>query len=95
MWSLEHIHAQNAQELTEKKQWKSWLELYLGTLRSLAETDENKAYITEIGEALDNLDSDRFGDRFRDLSARIEAHLSPSGRSGEAWPCCPATTIPP
>ncbi len=84
VWSLEHIHAQNAQELTRKDQWKSWLELYLGTLRSLAEADENKAYIAEIGEALGNLDSERFGDHFRDLSARIEAHLSPSGRSGEA-----------
>ena len=84
VWSLEHIHAQNAQELTRKDQWKSWLELYLGTLRSLAETDENKAYIAEIGDALGNLDSERFGDHFRDLSARIEAHLSPSRRSGEA-----------
>ena len=27
-WSLEHIHAQNAQPLTTAKEWKRWLELH-------------------------------------------------------------------
>ncbi|MGB4335781.1 MAG: DUF262 domain-containing protein [Chromatiaceae bacterium] len=83
-WSLEHIHAQNAQELTRKDQWESWLKLYRGTLKSLPATEECQGYIAEIEDALGKLDSERFGDHFRGLSARIEAHLSPSDRAGEA-----------
>ena len=82
-WSLEHIHAQNSQELTSKAQWESWLKLYKGTLELLPATEEHQGYIAEIDDALGDLDSQRFGDRFKELSARIEAHLSPSGRAGE------------
>jgi len=84
VWSLEHIHAQNAQELTRKDQWESWLKLNKATLESLPDTEERREFIAELEDALGKLDSARFGDCFRELSARIEAHLSPSGRAGAA-----------
>lgn len=34
-WSLEHIHAQNAQALTTEAEWSEWLDRHLGVLVSL------------------------------------------------------------
>jgi len=34
-WSLEHIHAQNAQALTTEVEWSEWLDRHLGVLVSL------------------------------------------------------------
>ena len=40
-WSLEHIHAQNAESLNTVEQWKSWLEFHRAALESLTGVDEH------------------------------------------------------
>jgi len=39
-WSLEHIHAQNAEPLNTVEQWRAWLEFHRGALASLPSLDE-------------------------------------------------------
>jgi hypothetical protein len=53
-WSLEHIHAQNAEELNKVEQWISWLEYQRDALKDLPGVDEAKrAHLLErIDETL-------------------------------------------
>ena len=39
-WSLEHIHAQNAESLTKAEQWKEWLRLHRDALADLPAVDQ-------------------------------------------------------
>jgi hypothetical protein len=41
VWSLEHIHAQNAETLNTLEQWRSWLEFHQRALASLPDVDED------------------------------------------------------
>ena len=39
-WSLEHIHAQNAEPLNTVEQWRAWLEFHRNALAALPDLDE-------------------------------------------------------
>ena len=69
-WSLEHIHAQNAENLTDKKQWKSWLEEHKKALSALP--DHHDLLLKKIENSLAVIDSaNNFGDTFRNLASQI------------------------
>jgi hypothetical protein len=72
-WSLEHIHAQNSESLTEKKQWKDWLEQHMNALKVFSTNQgEHEALIKDIQAALQKIDTDRsFGQTFQNLASQI------------------------
>lgn len=53
-WSLEHIHAQNAEPLTRAEQWRAWLEFHKSALSDLPDLDEDlrTRLVTRIDEVL-------------------------------------------
>ena len=56
-WSLEHIHAQNAEALTTAEQWSEWLKLHKDALSSLGDLGEDARLALEsrIEDVLGNL----------------------------------------
>ncbi len=54
VWSLEHIHAQNAEELTTAEQWKEWLTFHRAALAGLPGVDEDRraSLLMRVDEAL-------------------------------------------
>ena len=52
-WSLEHIHAQNAQDLVRAEQWETWLQEHRRALNDV-QTPDNKA---SIGKLLADIDT--------------------------------------
>jgi hypothetical protein len=76
-WSLEHIHAQNAESLNKEEQWKAWLIAHEMAIQSLP-TDQGKTthdtLLQEIAAALQKIDSERnFGPKFQQLAAQVVA----------------------
>jgi hypothetical protein len=74
-WSLEHIHAQNAQDLTRAEQWGTWLQEHHQALQTIL-SEDNKVHIqgliAEIDAAKPHLNTQRFGQmQFNELAARI------------------------
>lgn len=51
-WSLEHIHAQNAQKLNRAEQWDTWLQAHRQALQTI-QTEHNAANITALLAAID------------------------------------------
>lgn len=79
-WSLEHIHAQNAQNLTRADQWNTWLQDHQQALQTI-QTEDNKAHIqgllADIDAAKPHLHTPRFGqEQFNALAARILVALN-------------------
>lgn len=68
-WSLEHIHAQNAQDLNKAEQWQTWLDLHAKALAALPGADNQpiQALLAEIDTTVDTMTESKF----RDLSERI------------------------
>jgi uncharacterized radical SAM superfamily Fe-S cluster-containing enzyme len=66
-WSLEHIHAQNAETLTRVDQWRSWLTEHKAALDVLDVSDEIELLKTEINVD----DKDITAEKFKGLSQRI------------------------
>ncbi|HOO51703.1 MAG TPA: hypothetical protein PLK94_10495, partial [Alphaproteobacteria bacterium] len=52
-WSLEHIHAQNAESLTKEEQWKEWLRLHRNALDSLPTAMKNKGRYAILVQEID------------------------------------------
>jgi len=76
-WTLEHIHAQNAEKLTKVEEWKTWLGFHKQALNGLPDNDKPIKLIQEIDEALQGADTARnFGATFENLSVRIFKELS-------------------
>lgn len=76
-WTLEHIHAQNAQDLTRADQWKAWLQEHRKALEAIQATDDAaNGLLNEIGTAIDAVEESGFGERFRELAGRIQKALS-------------------
>ena len=76
-WTLEHIHAQNAQDLTRADQWKAWLQEHRKALEAILDTDDAASgLLDEIGPAIDAVEERGFGERFRELAGRIQKALS-------------------
>jgi hypothetical protein len=77
-WSLEHIHAQNADALTKAEQWKAWLEHQKPALDAVA-SEQNIKDITQIKDSMDSAiaainagKSGNFsGEKFNELSTRV------------------------
>lgn len=61
-WSLEHIHAQNAEELRTVHQWREWLRLHRDALSSLPNIQQLDRLSLEerINEVLPNLTEEKF-----------------------------------
>jgi hypothetical protein len=68
-WSLEHIHAQNAEALTRKTQWQEWLREHAKALRGLRVPDSTaiEVLISEIEESFEDVTLEIF----TALSARV------------------------
>jgi hypothetical protein len=70
-WSLEHIHAQQAESLTKAEQWKEWLRLHRDALIDLPSVDQTRrdALIARIDAVQDQIDRQNFQDLARDVTA--------------------------
>ena len=69
-WSLEHIHAQNAESLTKAEQWKEWLRLHRDALASFphANPARRDALIAKIDAEHDDIDREGFHNLARDVT---------------------------
>jgi len=75
-WSLEHIHAQNADALNKADQWRTWLSTHERAIEALGTHHESHAQLkADIQSAINEIDSGRSGrftgERFNALSMRI------------------------
>lgn len=87
-WSLEHIHAQNSEGLsqTKKDQWVQWIGLHLPVLNDLyikVDTENEVQYIKELIESSKKYyeNSELLDwERFKNLSSKISKLLSPDNK---------------
>ncbi len=80
-WSLEHIHAQNSQELSTAEQWHTWLDLHARALAALP-TSNDPTVATLIDDMA--VPRDRINETtFRALAERVAPHFEDSGESGD------------
>ncbi len=71
-WSLEHIHAQNAQTLNRAEQWHEWLALHRRALESMSPTDPGlKASRKELLNQFEKLPADLDGNTFNRIAAQV------------------------
>lgn len=54
-WSLEHIHAQNAEGLNKAEQWRAWLKSHFDVLQIMK---SDKDLVEEVSSAISKLSSD-------------------------------------
>jgi hypothetical protein len=74
-WSLEHIHAQNAEALTRLDQWQEWLRAHARALAQLNLPEaaaERDSLVTAIDTSLNALTKERF----TDLAGQVLAMFS-------------------
>jgi hypothetical protein len=76
-WSLEHIHAQNAEELRTVQQWLEWLRLHRDALSSLPNLQQADRLALEvrINEAMTDLTEERF----LELELELAPYFVPDG----------------
>lgn len=69
-WSLEHIHAQNAEDLRTVRQWQDWLRLHRDALEGLPSlsADARVELVRRIDAALPELSEEKF----RELELALE-----------------------
>ena len=84
-WSLEHIHAQQAEGLTKAEQWKEWLRLHHKALKHMPD-DEGRpamrsALISRIDAAGDQIDRQTFQALEREVSVFFSASTSTTAHS--------------
>ncbi len=79
-WTLEHIHAQNAEGLTKKEQWQQWLRDHGAALASTdlhrvsSENESEKASLAaEIERTIEGIDKDAFETMARKISAILSS----------------------
>ena len=83
-WTLEHIHAQNAQDLTRVDQWQAWLQEHRKALLAIETTDSAAKPLRDaLDNALEAIEERGFGDRFRDLAGRIQKTLTPDDEGAD------------
>jgi hypothetical protein len=77
-WSLEHIHAQNAEVLTKAEQWKAWLKYQKPALDAVDSEEYNNKINQiklDIDAAITAINAGKAGnfsgDKFNELSARV------------------------
>lgn len=74
VWSLEHIHAQQAQRLNRAEQWKEWLRLHRAALAALPVDNpaQRDALIIRIDAAIGEVDRDKFNE----LASAVTAYFT-------------------
>lgn len=87
VWSLEHIHAQNAQDLNGTDQWEAWLQDHRKALLAI-HANSNTAALTNllagVDAAMARLHTQQFGqEQFKELAGQILLALN-DGVSEEA-----------
>lgn len=77
-WSLEHIHAQNAETLNRADQWRTWLTDHQSVLKAVApslDLPEITQLRTEVDSAIAEIDAGKSGhfsgEKFNALSSRM------------------------
>ena len=68
-WSLEHIHAQNSENLKTNQQWKEWLVSHRKSLSNLANEGDNNeimAVIKRIDKVISHIDDANYRGSIRD-----------------------------
>ncbi len=75
-WSLEHVHAQNAEELVKKEQWQEWLREHAKALRRLRVSEADTAERDALAVAIDAGVGDVTKESFAALSARVISMFS-------------------
>lgn len=80
-WSIEHIHAQNAEPLNRVAQWEEWLRLHRDALVGLPAIDDTqRADLTRrINGALDDISADAF----KSLEQEVSSVFSQAGEGGD------------
>lgn len=82
-WSLEHIHAQNAESLKKNKDILDWLESHLSILTSSEEdiSSSNNELLEKMKVLIEQLRSDRdpgnVRERFKEIQEKVITLLSP------------------
>jgi hypothetical protein len=80
VWSLEHIHAQNAEILNRAEQWRSWLAMHLDALEALPASEGTKNLAIDMRAAIAAIDDGKgSGDTFKALSRRTLELLNKDG----------------
>ena len=79
-WSLEHIHAQQAENLNKKEQWQEWLRQHGAALEALqlegsAANVKRDSLLREIAESIDEIKKESFAQ----LSIRAMELFQPAG----------------
>ena len=75
-WTLEHIHAQNAEGLTRVKQWTKWLKYHRAALEDLPDLDEGRR--ADLRRRIDKaLSADLSQQIFRALEQELVAVFAP------------------
>lgn len=80
-WTLEHIHAQNAELLTKKEQWQEWLREHRAALSALQPEEPLRRRRDELVEQIDSAFPDINKESFAGLAPAITAFLSPTDAS--------------
>jgi hypothetical protein len=82
-WSLEHIHAQNAERLNRAEQWETWLRMHRDALAALDGFGEEakKPLLDRVGQVLANPPIKEAD--FRPLEHELVAVLSKAGESSD------------
>jgi hypothetical protein len=81
-WSLEHIHAQNAEPLTTAEQWRTWLEYHRDALAGLANLHDNDG-MDLLARVEQVLSTELTQQSFSALETELTAALSPSNEPDE------------
>jgi len=81
-WSLEHIHAQSADELRSEEQWRAWLEEHRAALSVIGDVKERARLDAAIAAAL-SLEEGRLGRvLFGKLALDVTRALTPPDSQG-------------
>jgi hypothetical protein len=81
LWSLEHIHAQSAEQLDEVRQWTTWLELHRDALADLPDVDDELR--DELVERIDAVIPTINSARFHELEDEIVPLFTAKGANGD------------
>ena len=81
-WSLEHIHAQNAQVLNRAEQWRAWVNLHRDALQSINPSDVSRISTRkQLLDEINALPEEIQGTTFNQLAAKISEYFTPQDQA--------------
>ena len=81
-WSLEHIHAQNAQVLNKAEQWRAWLKLHRDALQAIAPSDPDRTATRQrLLDEIDAIPEEIQGTTFNQLAAKVSEFFTPQDQA--------------